>query len=70
MDAASAGGGERVAGALGDEGTLELGEDGEHVQHQLALRGGGVDGEVDGDERPAVAAAAFHQAGEVEQACG
>jgi hypothetical protein len=34
--------------ALADEGGLVLGHEGEHPEHQLAVRGGGVDDPVGG----------------------
>jgi hypothetical protein len=42
--AAGAGGGEPGGGAFADQIAFELGERGEHVEHQFAAWGGGVDG--------------------------
>jgi hypothetical protein len=41
--AAGAGGGQAGAGPLPDQVAFELGQGGEHVEHELAAGGGGVD---------------------------
>jgi len=57
---------ERVACPLPDQPAFELRERRKHVRHRLARRCGGVDGAVEGDERPGLLLRGRHNAREVE----
>src|SRR5262245_29076759 len=61
-------GGDLVAGALGDDLALELGEREQHIEHQAAHRGRGVELLGDRDEGDLALLEGAHHTGEVEQA--
>jgi hypothetical protein len=63
-------GGDLVADALAGDLAFKLREGQQHVEHQPAHRGGGVELLGDGDERHLVALEDFDQPGEVGQAPG
>ena len=64
----AAGGGNLVAGSLGDNLAFELGEREQHVEHQAAHRRAGVELLGDGDEGHFPAFQHVHDLGEVHQA--
>jgi hypothetical protein len=68
--ASGLGGGQALVGAFDDEFADELGEGGEHVEHQAPARGGGVEGFLQRPESHAATAQVRDDRDEVLQGAG